>query len=164
MVVNPLFWRTNYHRFTWYLLTGFLGPSKSPFRYNNPMINTSPIHISTSIHITPHERHGHLPSNFVPKGFGRDDGGFLTDTLVGMEIHCQTSVVLLDDDLSGLFHCLCTHTTLQICWGIFILVDMLFTRRHCYRDGWMPSDKKPTEFSNEIQWKTEKLFMKRIYS
>lgn len=82
-----------------------------PFRFNNAIIHTSPL---IRFNFTSHQvkRRGHLPSNFVPKGFGRDDGGFLTDTLVGMEIHCQTSVVLLDDDLSGLFHCLCTHTTL----------------------------------------------------
>lgn len=54
-----------------------------------------------------------LPSDFVAERFGWDDGNFLTNTFVCMEIHGQSSVVFLDDDLWGLLDSLRTNATLQ---------------------------------------------------
>lgn len=58
-------------------------------------------------------RNINLPSNLVSQGFGWDDGDFFADPLVDMEIQSQTSVVFLDDDLSGLLDGLGTYTTLN---------------------------------------------------
>lgn len=58
--------------------------------------------------------HGaHSPSNFVAQRFSWNDGNFLADTLIGMEVHCQSRIVFLDDDLSGLLDSLRTYTTLE---------------------------------------------------
>lgn len=53
-----------------------------------------------------------LPGNFVAQRFRRNDGHLFADTLVCMEIHIQTSVILLNDDLGGLLDGLCTYATL----------------------------------------------------
>lgn len=55
------------------------------------------------------------PSNFVAQRFGWDNSGFLTDTLVCVEVHCQPSVVFLDNDLSGLLDSLRAYATLWNC-------------------------------------------------
>lgn len=54
-----------------------------------------------------------LPSNFIFQWFARDDGNFLAQPLVGMEIDGQLGVILLNDDPRGLFDRLCSHTTLK---------------------------------------------------
>lgn len=54
-----------------------------------------------------------LPGNLVAQGLGRDDGHLLADALVGVEVHGQSSVVLLDDDLGGLLDSLRTNATLH---------------------------------------------------
>lgn len=53
-----------------------------------------------------------LPGDFVTQRLGGDDGHLLADTLVGVEVQAQSSVVLLDDDLGGLLDGLCPNTTL----------------------------------------------------
>lgn len=58
-----------------------------------------------------------LPGDLVAQGLGRDDGNFLADTLVGMEVHGQSSVVLLDDDLGGLLDSLSPDATLNAAKG-----------------------------------------------
>jgi len=52
------------------------------------------------------------PGNLVAQGLGGDDGHLLADALVGVEVQRQASVVLLDDDLSGLLHRLGSYATL----------------------------------------------------
>lgn len=54
-----------------------------------------------------------IPGDFVTQRLGGDDGHLLADTLVGVEVQTQSSVVLLDDDLGGLLDGLCPNTTLQ---------------------------------------------------
>lgn len=55
-----------------------------------------------------------LPSDFVSQRLGWDDGGLLANAFVCMEIHSQTSVVFLDDDLSGLLDSLRAYATLEL--------------------------------------------------
>lgn len=55
----------------------------------------------------------HLPGNLVAQGLGRNDGHLLADALVGVEVHGQSSVVLLDDNLGGLLDSLRTNATLH---------------------------------------------------
>jgi hypothetical protein len=66
---------------------------------------------------------GGSPSNLVSQRFCRDDGDFLDDALVGVEIDGQASVVLLDDDLRGLLDGFRSDTTLkgegEVSWGEF---------------------------------------------
>jgi hypothetical protein len=60
---------------------------------------------------------GSSPSNLVSQRFCRDDGNFLNNTLVGVEVDGQASVVLLDDDLRGLLDGFRSDATLKICEG-----------------------------------------------
>lgn len=50
-------------------------------------------------HLDMRALNGCSPSNLVSQWFCRDNGDFLNNTLVGMEVQCQASVVFLDDDL-----------------------------------------------------------------
>ena len=43
-----------------------------------------------------------VPGDLVPQRFAGDNGDFFTDSLVGVEVECQSSVVLLDDQLGSL--------------------------------------------------------------
>ena len=52
-------------------------------------------------------------SNLVAHSLGRQDGNLIDDTLVGVEIEGQFSVVLLDDSTSTLLNSLCTDTLLK---------------------------------------------------
>jgi hypothetical protein len=52
-------------------------------------------------------------SNLVAELLGGNDGNFLNDALVGLEIAGQTSVVLLDNQLRGLLNGLGAYTTLE---------------------------------------------------
>lgn len=56
---------------------------------------------------------GNLPGNLVAEGLGGNDSDLLADALVGVEVQRQASVVLLDDDLSGLLDCLGSDATLE---------------------------------------------------
>ena len=49
-------------------------------------------------------------SNLVAHSLGRQNGNLINDTLVGVEIEGQFSVVLLDDSTSTLLNDLCTET------------------------------------------------------
>lgn len=62
---------------------------------------------------TLHECLKDLPSDFVTQRLGGDDCDFLADPLIGMEIHGETSVVLLNNDLGGLLDSLCPDATLE---------------------------------------------------
>lgn len=55
----------------------------------------------------------YLPSDFVTQGLCGDDGNFLTYPLVGVEVQCQSSIVLLDDDSGSFFDSLRPDTTLN---------------------------------------------------
>ncbi len=55
-----------------------------------------------------------IPSDLVPQRFAGDDGNFLADSLVGVEVKRQSSVVLLDDQLGSLLHGLGTYAALHI--------------------------------------------------
>lgn len=52
-----------------------------------------------------------LPGNLVAKTLAGDDGDISSNTLVGVEVGTQTSVVLLNDQASGLLHGLGTNAT-----------------------------------------------------
>lgn len=56
---------------------------------------------------------GCSPSNLVSQWFCWDDGNFLNNTLVGMEVDGKSSVVFLDDDLRGLLDGFRTNATLK---------------------------------------------------
>lgn len=70
--------------------------------------------ISLSSGCTSYPRMGCSPSNLVSQRFCRDDGDFLNNALVGVEIQRQASVVFFNDDLRGLLDGLCTNTTLKL--------------------------------------------------
>lgn len=53
-------------------------------------------------------------SNLVAQGFARDNSDFLAYPLVRMEVQGETWVVLLDNELRGLFDRLRSYATLQI--------------------------------------------------
>jgi hypothetical protein len=53
----------------------------------------------------------HLPSNLVAEALAGDDGNILSDTLVGVEVESQTSVVLLDNKAGSLLDSLGTNAT-----------------------------------------------------
>ena len=52
-------------------------------------------------------------SNLVAHSLGRQDGNLIDDTLIGVKIKGQFSVVLLDDSTSTLLNGLCTDTLLR---------------------------------------------------
>jgi len=54
---------------------------------------------------------GDETSDLVSEGFAGDDGNFLADTFVDMEIQRQSSVVFLDDKLGSFLNGLCTNST-----------------------------------------------------
>lgn len=76
------------------------------FSLSPPKTHSAPHSIFSSFYVR------NLPSNFVAKRFGWDDSGFLTDTLVCVEVHRQPSVVFLDNDLCGLLDSLRAYATL----------------------------------------------------
>ena len=49
--------------------------------------------------------------DLVPEALAGDDGDFLGDALVGVEIGSQLRVIFLDDDASGLLHRFSTNAT-----------------------------------------------------
>lgn len=61
-----------------------------------------------------------LPSNFISQRFCWNNCDFFTNSLVCMEVHCQSSVILLNDDLSGLFDGFCSNSTLKRTINILI--------------------------------------------
>lgn len=84
--------------------------------YVSPFFSLS----APKIHFAPHSTISSFyawnsPSNFVAQRLGWDDSGFLTDTLVRVEVHRQPSVVFLDNDLSGLLDSLRAYATLWNC-------------------------------------------------
>lgn len=54
----------------------------------------------------------YLPGNLVAQRFAGNDSDFLTYPLVCVEVQGKTWIVLLDNELRGLFDRLCSDTTL----------------------------------------------------
>lgn len=53
-----------------------------------------------------------LPGDLVAEFFARYDGDFLANSLVGVEVQTETSIVLLDEGLGGLLDRLGSNTSL----------------------------------------------------
>lgn len=53
------------------------------------------------------------PSNLVSEGLGWDNSDFFANPFVGVVVQRKAGVILLNDDLSGLFDCLGTYATLE---------------------------------------------------
>jgi len=52
-----------------------------------------------------------FPADLVAKTLGGDDGDFIADPLVGLEVERKLGVVPLNDDLGGLLDSLRSNTT-----------------------------------------------------
>ncbi len=50
-------------------------------------------------------------ADLVAQALRRDDGDFIADPLVGLEVESELGVVPLNDDLGGLLDCLCANAT-----------------------------------------------------
>lgn len=68
--------------------------------------DTTDLRVAQTLHQMCHET-----SDLVAQGLGGNDGHFLDDALVCVEIHRQPGVVLLNNDLRGLLDGLCTNAT-----------------------------------------------------
>ena len=58
---------------------------------------------------------GREPGNLVSQALGGNNGDFISELLVRVEVKGQTGVVLLNEDSRGLFHSLGANSSLRPC-------------------------------------------------
>ena len=77
----------------------------------------------------------------VAQALAGNDGDFIADTLVGLEVEGELGVVPLDDDLGGLLNGLCpdaTHCAGLYGWTVDFVVEVVvlkFSRRGYFEAG-----------------------------